>query len=73
MDIFINFHMEKNMSKKLTLLAFVAILFGSAESYASAPKPIDVEKCKSNGYSASECAKKKLARDAEIARFHAAK
>ena len=26
--------MEKNMSKKLTLLAFVAILFGSAESYA---------------------------------------
>ena len=56
------------MSKKLTLLAFVAILFGSAESYASAaPKPIDVEKCKANGYSASDCIKKKLAREAEIA------
>ena len=55
------------MSKKLTLLAFVAILFGSAESYASAPKPIDVEKCKANGYSASECIKKKMVRDAEIA------
>jgi hypothetical protein len=66
--------MEKSMSKKLTLLAFVAILFCSAESYASAePKPIDVEKCKANGYSASECAKKKMVRDAEIARFHAAK